>query len=177
MLPVIWAIGLGVATYLTSETVSKNSDKKKRQAMQSRHTSKVRRLENRINKLKTELKKYDVEIEAAKAITNKNIKKIEDMLSALKQMESNLTNNGSAIGPIMHNHFRRAEERKKLQEQYDEQIAELETVIGSLEAQVKAAKEKNKIVQKEANNSHENTQKLKTAYRTKVNVRKRGKKV
>ncbi len=90
MLPVI-LIGLGLgAAYLASETVSKNNDKKKRQAMQANHASKVKRLENRINKLKAELKKYGAEIEAARVITEKNLKKLDDMLSALKLVEKNL---------------------------------------------------------------------------------------
>ena len=123
MLPVL--IGLGIA-YLASEAVSKNNDKKKRQAMQANHVSKVKQLENRINKLKTELKKYGAEIETAKAITEKNLKKLDDMLLALKRVEKNLgdtsftgASSASASLLVFGNSLQRAIERKKLQEKYD----------------------------------------------------------
>ena len=136
MLPVL--IGLGIA-YLASEAVSKNNDKKKRQAMQANHVSKVKQLENRINKLKNELKQYGAEIETAKAITEKNLKKLDDMLLALKRVEKNLgdtsftgASSASASLLVFGNSLQRAIERKKLQEKYDQQVAVLETAIRRL---------------------------------------------
>lgn len=172
MLPVIWAIGLGVATYLTKEAVSKNQDKKKRQAMQSRHVGKVKELENRINKLKTELKKYGAEVDAAKAVINQNLKTVEDMLSALKHAEQNLSGAAFAAGPLMNKHSQREEERRQLQEKYDRQIAVLEKEVCRLEAQVKTAKVKSENAKREAIASTEKTNKLETAYRNNQSTKK-----
>ncbi len=172
MLPVIWAIGLGVATYLTTEAVSKNHDKKKRQTMQARHVGKVKQLENRINKLKTELKKYSAEVKAAKAITNQNVKKVEDMLSSLKYAEKNLTNAAFSTGPLINKHIQREKERRQLQEKYDQQVAALEKEISRLEVQVKRAKTKSANAKKEALASTEKTNKLETAYSNNQNTRK-----
>jgi outer membrane murein-binding lipoprotein Lpp len=171
MLPVL--IGLGIA-YLASEAVSKNNDKKKRQAMQANHVSKVKQLENRINKLKTELKKYGAEIETAKAITEKNLKKLDDMLLALKRVEKNLgdtsftgASSASASLLVFGNSLQRAIERKKLQEKYDQQVAVLETAIRRLEVQVETARKKSVLAQREADLSNENNKKFEDALRNK----------
>ena len=172
MLPVI-LIGLGLgAAYLASETVSKNNDKKKRQAMQANHASKVKRLENRINKLKAELKKYGAEIEAARVITEKNLKKLDDMLSALKLVEKNLYGATFLGAPFILNHGQRVIERKQLQEKYDQQIAALEKAIRRLEMQVKTAKKKSELAQIEVDLSNENNKKLEGALRNKQSTRK-----
>ena len=172
MLPVI-LIGLGLgAAYLASETVSKNNDKKKRQAMQANHASKVKRLENRINKLKAELKKYGAEIEAARVITEKNLKKLDDMLSALKLAEKNLSCAAFLGDPFIRNHWQREIERKQLQEKYDQQIAALEKAIRRLEMQVKTAKKKSELAQIEVDLSNENNKKLEGALRNKQSTRK-----
>lgn len=172
MLPVI-LIGLGLgAAYLASETVSKNNDKKKRQAMQANHASKVKRLENRINKLKAELKKYGAEIETARVITEKNIKKLDDMLSALKLAEKNLSCAAFLGDPFIRNHWQREIERKQLQEKYDQQIAALEKAIRRLEMQVKTAKKKSELAQIEVDLSNENNKKLEGALRNKQSTRK-----
>ena len=172
MLPVI-LIGLGLgAAYLASETVSKNNDKKKRQAMQANHASKVKRLENRINKLKAELKKYGAEIEAARVITEKNLKKLDDMLSALKLAEKNLYGAAFLGAPFIRNHGQRVIERKQLQEKYDQQIAALEKAIRRLEMQVKTAKKKSELAQIEVDLSNENNKKLEGALRNKQSTRK-----
>lgn len=173
MLPVL--IGLGIA-YLASEAVSKNNDKKKRQAMQANHVSKVKQLENRINKLKTELKKYGAEIEAAKAITEKNLKKLDDMLSALKLAEKNLGGDsfdGAALAGtlLIGNTWQRELERKKLQEKYDQQVAVLETAIRCLEVQVETARKKSVLAQREADLSNENHKKFEDALRNKQSAK------
>ncbi|MDA0385964.1 hypothetical protein [Vibrio owensii] len=168
MLPVIWVIGLGVAGYFTKEAVSKNYDKKKRQAMQSLHVSKVKQLENRINRLKTEIESYDNEITAAKVVKEENFKRIEKMLFDLKRSEHNLAHPALTTSALLSNNYQRAKERKKLQDRYDEQIAELEDEICRLETQVKVAKEKSLVARKDVEISQQNTRKLESVYHKKM---------